>query len=473
MHLEWWSVLPFAGMLACIAVLPLIPATAHWWERHSSQLLVAVGLGVPVAAWMWVLGGWEVVFAAVVEYFQFICLLLALFVVSGGIFLKGDIRATPRNNTIFLAIGGTIASFVGTTGAAMLLIRPLLATNKERHYRVHTVLYTIFIVANCGGLLTPLGDPPLFLGFLRGVPFTWTFNLLREYLFVNIMLLVSYYALDSYYYSQEPAKAVHDDDTEIESLGLKGALNFVFFAAIIAAVAFAPSVDVHAIEEGHAALGDWIPVRELIMLAAAAGSYFLGSREVRFKDNQFTWDPIAEVGILFIGIFLTMIPALHYLDEVAGSLPLNEVTFFVFTGGLSSVLDNAPTYATFFEMAGQVAHPGGADVAGVPELYLVSIALGAVLCGAITYIGNGPNFMVKSVAESDGVEMPSFGGYVGRSMKHLVPVIAAMVLLFIAPGVLWKVLGGVLTVGLLALDARLLSRSRRLALADQSEGADD
>ena len=473
MHLEWWSVLPFAGMLACIAVLPLIPATAHWWERHSSQLLVAVSLGVPVAAWMWVLGGWEVVFASVVEYFQFITLLLALFVVSGGIFLKGDIRATPRNNTIFLAIGGVIASFVGTTGAAMLLIRPLLATNKERHYRVHTVLYTIFIVANCGGLLTPLGDPPLFLGFLRGVPFTWTFNLLREYLFVNAMLLVSYYALDSYYYSQEPAKAVHDDDTAIEPLGLKGSLNFVFFAAIIAAVAFAPSVDVHAIEAGHAAPGDWIPVREIIMLAAAAGSYFLGSREVRFKDNQFTWDPIAEVAILFIGIFLTMIPALHYLDEVAGSLPLNEVTFFVFTGGLSSVLDNAPTYATFFEMAGQVAHPGGADVAGVPELYLVSIALGAVLCGAITYIGNGPNFMVKSVAESDGVEMPSFGGYVGRSMKHLVPVIAAMVLLFIAPGVLWKVLGGVLTVGLLALDARLLSRSRRLALADQSEGPDD
>jgi len=438
-------------MLACIAVLPLIPATAHWWEKHSSQLIVAVGLGVPVAAWMWLALGWTSVFAAVVEYVQFICLLLALFVVSGGIFLKGDIRATPRNNTIFLAIGGVLASFVGTTGAAMLLIRPLLATNKERHYRVHTVLYTIFIVANCGGLLTPLGDPPLFLGFLRGVPFTWT----------------------SYYYSQEPAKAVHDDDTEIEPLGLKGSLNFVFFAVIIAAVAFAPSVDAHAIEEGHAALGDWIPVREFIMLASAAGSYFLGSREVRFKDNQFTWGPIAEVAILFIGIFLTMIPALHYLDEVAGSLPLNEVTFFIFTGGLSSVLDNAPTYATFFEMAGKVSHPGGMDVAGIPELYLVSISLGAVLCGAITYIGNGPNFMVKSVAESDGVEMPSFGGYVGRSMKHLVPIIAAMVLLFIAPGLLWKALGGVLTVGLLALDARLLSQSRRLALADQAEGADN
>ena len=471
MQLQWWSVLPFAAMLAGIAVLPLVPATSHWWERRSSQLAVALVLGVPVAVWMWLALGWQAVFASVVEYGQFIALLLALFIVSGGIFLKGDIEATPRNNTAFLAVGAVLASFVGTTGAAMLLIRPLLATNKERHYRVHTVLYTIFIVANCGGLLTPLGDPPLFLGFLRGVPFTWTFNLLREYLFVNVMLLVSYYALDSYY-SQEPAKAVHDDDTEIEPLGLKGSLNFVFFAAIIAAVAFAPSIDAHAIEEGHAALGDWIPVREFIMLASAAGSYFLGSREARFKDNQFTWGPIAEVAILFIGIFLTMIPALHYLDEVAGLLPLNEVTFFIFTGGLSSVLDNAPTYATFFEMAGKVPHPGGVPVAGIPELYLVSISLGAVLCGAITYIGNGPNFMVKSVAESDGVEMPSFGGYVGRSMKHLVPIITAMVLLFIAPGLLWKALGGVLTVGLLALDARLLSQSRRLALADQTEDAE-
>ena len=468
MHLEWWSVLPFAGMLACIAVLPLIPATAHWWEKHSSQLIVAVGLGVPVAAWMWVALGWTSVFAAVVEYVQFICLLLALFVVSGGIFLKGDIRATPRNNTIFLAIGGVIASFVGTTGAAMLLIRPLLATNKERHYRVHTVLYTIFIVANCGGLLTPLGDPPLFLGFLRGVPFTWTFNLLREYLFVNVMLLVSYYALDSYYYSQEPAKAVHDDDTEIEPLGLKGSLNFIFFAAIIAAVAFAPSVDAHAIEEGHAALGDWIPVREFIMLASAAGSYFLGSREVRFKDNQFTWGPIAEVAILFIGIFLTMIPALHYLDEVAGSLPLNEVTFFVFTGGLSAVLDNAPTYATFFEMSTQIA--GEPRVADVPEALLVSISLGAVLCGALTYIGNGPNFMVKSVAESDGVAMPSFLGYIREAFLYLAPVLLAMALLFIATGI-WSTIAGVLVLLALLIRCALLAHTPRTESSSEESAA--
>lgn len=466
MELQWWSVLPFATMLACIAVLPLVPATTHWWEKHSSQLTVALVLGLPVAAWMWIGMGWEPVFASVVEYLQFICLLLALFVVSGGIFLKGDIEATPRNNTIFLGVGAVLASFVGTTGAAMLLIRPLLNTNAERRYRVHTVLFTIFVVANCGGLLTPLGDPPLFLGFLRGVPFTWTFNLAREWLFVNGMLLIAYFALDTYYHAQEPAESVSRDRTEIEPLGLRGASNFVWFAVIVLAVAFVPSVDVEAIEHGHAVAMDWVPLREIVMLTAATASYRLGDKQARFEDNQFEWGPILEVAVLFIGIFLTMIPALHYLDEVAGELPLNEITFFVFTGGLSSVLDNAPTYATFFEMAGKVAHPGGATVADVPATYLVSISLGAVLCGAITYIGNGPNFMVKSVADNRGVEMPSFGGYVARSFVHLVPILAAMVLLFIVDPLWVKVIGGVLTAGLLANDVRLIRSGRRLALVD-------
>ena len=466
MQLQWWSVLPFAMMLASIAVLPLVPATTHWWEKRSSQLTVALVLGLPVAAWMWIAGGWEIVFAAVVEYGQFIALLLALFIVSGGIFLKGDIEATPRNNTAFLAVGAVLASFVGTTGAAMLLIRPLLNTNAERRYRVHTVLFAIFIVANCGGLLTPLGDPPLFLGFLRGVPFTWTLHLLPEWLFVNTMLLAGYFALDTYYHAQEPAASVRLDRTEIEPLGLRGATSFVWFLVIIMAVAFAPSVDAEAIEAGHATVMDWVPLREIIMLAAAGASYALGDRRARFEDNQFEWGPIAEVATLFIGIFLTMIPALHYLDEVAGSLPLNRVTFFIFTGGLSSVLDNAPTYATFFEMAGQVSHPGGGTIAGVPEVYLVSISLGAVLCGAITYIGNGPNFMVKSVADSRGVEMPSFGGYVVRTLTHLVPVLAAMVCLFIAEPVWAKAIGGLGTVALLANDVRLILAGRRLALVD-------
>jgi len=328
------------------------------------------------------------------------------------------------------------------------------------------VLFAFSIGPTCGGLLTPLGDPPLFLGFLRGVPFTWTLHLLPEWLFVNAMLLAAYFSLDTYYHAQEPAASVRLDRAEIEPLGLRGATNFVWFLVIILAVAFAPSVNAEAIEAGHATAMDWVPLREIIMLAAAGASYILGDKRARFEDNQFEWGPIAEVATLFIGIFLTMIPALHYLDEVAGSLPLNQVTFFIFTGGLSSVLDNAPTYATFFEMAGQVPHPGGATVAGVPEVYLVSISLGAVLCGAITYIGNGPNFMVKSVADSRGVEMPSFGGYVVRTLTRLVPVLAVMVCLFIAEPLWAKAVGGLGVVLLLANNVRLIRAGRRLALVD-------
>ena len=470
MQLQWWSVLPFAAMLAGIAVLPLVPATAHWWERRSSQLAVALVLGAPVAVWMWLVLGWQAVFASVVEYGQFIALLLALFIVSGGIFLKGDIEATPRNNTAFLAVGAVLASFVGTTGAAMLLIRPLLATNKERKYRVHTVLYTIFIVANCGGLLTPLGDPPLFLGMLRGVPFTWTLHLFPEWLLVNSLLLISYYALDKAYYAQEPAAAVAEDRTHIEPLRVEGKLNFLWFAVIVAAVALLPSIDEEAIVAGHAGVMDYLPIRELVMLGAAACSYFIGDKQVRYVANQFSWAPVQEVGYLFIGIFLTMVPALLVLDEVAPKLPLNEVTFFLFTGGLSSVLDNAPTYATFFEMGSHLGASGAHQVmvAGVPEHYLVSISLGAVFCGALTYIGNGPNFMVKAVAEADGVEMPSFGRYVFDSFTLLGPVLAAMLCLTIWPGTIAKVVGAAIVVVLLARAAWLIFSSHRSQLADSA-----
>ncbi len=189
MTFQWWSLLPFVAMLASIALFPIIPATHKWWERNSSQLLVALVLGLPTLVFMVYMIGNEALIDVGVEYVQFIALLLSLFIISGGIHLEGDIRATPKNNTVFLAIGGALASFIGTTGAAMLLIRPLLATNKERTHRVHTVLFTIFIVANCGGVLTPLGDPPLFLGFLNGVPFTWTFQLWKEWLFVLVLML--------------------------------------------------------------------------------------------------------------------------------------------------------------------------------------------------------------------------------------------------------------------------------------------
>ncbi|MDU5164558.1 MAG: sodium:proton antiporter [Actinomyces sp.] len=415
MTYPWWSLLPFVAMLACIALLPIIPKTSHWWEKESSQLFVALLLGVPTTVWMFMKAGTGPLIATGVEYVQFIALLFALFVVSGGIHLAGDIKATPRNNTIFLAIGGLLASFIGTTGAAMLLIRPLLETNKERKHRVHTVLFTIFIVANCGGILTPLGDPPLFLGYLHGVPF----------------------------------------------LRLHGTINLLFFAIIILSVAFAPSWDGEALAEGH--VHSWtgfVPWREIIMFAVAGLSYKLSDKKVRFEENAFTWGPIMEVATLFIGIFSTMAPALRYLEQIAPSLPLTRMTYFVFTGGLSSVLDNAPTYMTFFEMA-KASGGEGTLVAGVPEYYLIPISLGAVFCGAITYIGNGPNFMVKSVAESDGVPMPSFGRYIGYAFTLLVPVLAAMAMIFVGESWLVRGLGIALALGLAFLS---LVRIRRAGL---------
>lgn len=461
MTFPWWSLIPFIAMLACIAVLPILPATGQWWEKRSSQLLIALALGIPTSVYMWVKAGTGALIATGVEYVQFIALLLALFVISGGIHLDGDIQATPKNNTIFLGIGGLLASFIGTTGAAMLLIRPLLATNKEREHRVHTVLFTIFVVANCGGLLTPLGDPPLFLGFLHGVPFTWTLGLWKEWLFVLVLLLATYYSIDSIRYASETKAVIERDTTQVTPLRLRGAFNLVFFAIVIVSVAFIPSWDGELLAAGEAHGAGLVPWREIVMLAAAAASYLLGDKKVRFKENAFTWAPIAEVATLFIGIFATMAPALRYLEQVAPSLPLNRMTFFLFSGSLSSVLDNAPTYMTFFEMA-KALGGDGTLIAGVPEYYLVPISLGAVLCGAVTYIGNGPNFMVKSVADADGVAMPSFGGYVVKAFEYLVPILAAMALIFVAESMLSHVLGLVIVGALLALAAWRITRAKRL-----------
>lgn len=456
MSVEWWATLPFALLLVGIAVLPLLPATARLWERNPVKLGFALILGLPVAGWYVASGAGGSVVHAVVEYLQFVTLLLALFVISGGIFLTGDIRATPRNNTLFLAIGAVAASFVGTTGAAMLLIRPLLNTNAERAHKVHTVVFTIFIVANSGGMLTPLGDPPLFLGMLRGVPFAWTFGLWPQWLLVNILLLAGYYALDRRAYAHETVAAVVADEFERTPLGLRGTINLVFLAVVIAAVAWAPSSDLAALEAGTLDLVAVLPWRELIMLAAIAGSLLLGDRVARYELNQFAWDPILEVAALFAGIFLTMMPALDFLRRIAPTLPLNELTTFVFTGGPSAFLDNAPTYATFFEIASQL--PGEPRVAGVPEGLLVAVSLGAVLGGALTYIGNGPNFLTKAVAESGGIAMPSFGGYLRWSSIHFLPVLVVMALIFLVDGPLWTGLG---ILGALALLLRAVLLSMR------------
>lgn len=460
MTVQWWGVLPFAGLLACIATFPLLPKVRDLWHHVWFQFLTSILFGVPVAVWFALSGGSQAVGHALVEYAQFICLLTSLFVISGGIFLAGDIRATPRNNTIFLTFGALIASLVGTTGAAMLLIRPVLNTNAERKHKAHTVIFLIFIVANCGGLLTPLGDPPLFLGMLRGVPFAWTLTLFPEWLFVNGMLLATYYCLDRRQYARETDDDVAFDDTSVVPLHLRGRHQLALLALIVIAVALVPSVDADALTHGTASASQLIPWRELLMIAASVASLFTGSRATRYEYNSFEWGPIKEVAALFLGIFLAMVPALRYLSEVAPKLPLNEMTFFLFTGGLSSLLDNAPTYATFFEMARTL--PGEHLIAGVPVEFLSAISLGAVLCGAMTYIGNGPNFMVRSVAVSRGVNMPTFGGYVGWSLTFLAPVLAAMALIFIAGG-WWIVLGAaivVVSLGRVALQTRGTPASR-------------
>lgn len=449
MDVPVWGLIPFVLMLLSIAILPLIPQASHFWERPRNQLIVALVLGIPVAIWMITRGDPASVWHALFEYFQFISLLLSLFIVAGGIHLRGDIKACPRNNAIFLLIGGTIASFIGTTGAAMLLIRPILKTNQQRKHVAHTVIFTILIVANCGGLLTPLGDPPLFLGMLRGVPFTWTFSLFPVWLLANALLILTYIALDRRLYAKEDPSAIELDESQREPLKVLGGLNFLFFAVIIVAVAIAPSLDLHAIETGEATFMAYVPLREILMLGAAGLSLLIGSKKVRHELNQFSWGPILEVAALFIGIFLTMIPALKYLAQIAPRLPLNEVTFYWITGTLSSVLDNAPTYATFFEIAAQLDGPG-AEVAGVSEVFLVAISLGAVFFGAVTYIGNGPNFMVKSVAESAGVKMPSFGGYIKWSFLYLVPILFAVCGIFVAASLGWAIAGWVMVALILA-----------------------
>ena len=427
----WWMVLPFAGLLACIATFPLLPKIKHLWHHNWFQLVVAQVFGLPVAIMSWQLGLHAELTHAIVEWFQFVCLLGALYVVAGGIHLSGDIRATPGNNVKFLAVGGLLASFIGTTGAAMLLIGPIINTNMERQHKVHTIVFTILIIANCGGLLTPLGDPPLFLGMLRGVPFWWTLQLLPQWLFVNSLLLLSYYALDIKMYCKESPEAILWDNTAIEPLRFHGKMGFALLACIILAVAKVPSVDLHAIHEHHAHWWQWVPWRELVMISVSLFSLKAGPRQVRYEMNKFEWTPILEVAALFSGIFLAMVPALKVLAEVAPTLPLTEMTYYFFTGGLSAVLDNAPTYVTFFEMACEI---GGAGVlvAGVPILTLKAISLGAVFFGALTYIGNGPNFMVKSIADNAGIEMPSFVGYMAWSIRYLGRVLVVVGMIFIA-----------------------------------------
>ena len=422
--------IPFVVMLLCIAVLPLIPHVGEWWEHNLHKLYVSLILGVPVGFWLCAHGmDHELIHQMIFDYVPFILLLMALFVTTGGICIRGDLKATPTTNTVILAIGWVLASFMGTTGAAMLLIRLLLATISQRKYRVHTVLFFIAIVANCGGLLSPLGDPPLFLLFQKGTPFIWWLqNMLPEWAVTGILLLGIYFLIDLYFYKKEPIENIMADVRESTKMQVSGLINLVWLACVICSTMFINSTYIPAMGAEHA---PWYLklLREWAFIAIIAASWFTTPKETRVKNN-YSWTPILEVACVFLGIFATMTPALMYLQQ--NPLPVSAPWQFVYcTGALSAFLDNAPTAMVFHATATTL--PAGVDaVAGIAPEFMKAISMGAVFFGALTYIGNGPNFMVKSIAEQEGIDMPSFFGYMIKfSLIILLPVYIIVQLLFI------------------------------------------
>lgn len=437
-----WA-LPFAGMLLSIAFFPMLAAA--FWHHHFGKISAAWALAflLPFALAHGIGATYPLFVHAIVdEYLPFIVLLGALYTIAGGICVYGNLRGSPRTNTAILALGTVLASVMGTTGAAMLLIRPLLRANDNRRHNVHVVVFFIFLVANAGGLLTPLGDPPLFLGFLNGVGFFWTAqHLALPTLFVCGVLLAVFYALDSWYFSRagEAHAASLDPTPDSGALAIGGKANFVLLALLVALVLMSgvwrPGV-VFDVAGAHLPLQNL--VRDAGLVALALISLAFTSKAAR-ADNGFEWAPIMEVAKLFAGIFVTITPVIAMLraGEAGAFATLirlvndapgrpNEAMYFWATGLLSSFLDNAPTYLVFFNLAGGDANAlmaGGAKT-------LAAISAGAVWMGALTYIGNAPNFMVRAIAQSRGVRMPGFFGYVGWSAALLLPVFLAATWLF-------------------------------------------
>lgn len=401
-----YLVLPFAFTLGGIALLPLI--APHYWESNRNKAIFAAVLALPVAGFLARFHPHGLLHT-VQEYLSFVILLGSLYAIAGGIHVGGDMVATPRHNATILAIGAVLANIVGTTGASMLLIRPLLRTNQQRKNVAHVPFFFILVASNCGGLLTPLGDPPLFLGYLRGVPFTWTFRLLPLWCLTIAYLLVVFYFIDRRAYAAESLPSLLRDVRERVPVTVVGKRNLALLGGVIGAV-FVPS-----------------PYREAVMLACVGLSLRYGPDQARTL-NRFSWGPMQEVAVLFAGIFVTMVPALALLYQYGPQLGLARPwQFFLASGMLSSVLDNTPTYLTFLSAAqGLKLH---AETVGVPDLFLTAISCGSVFMGANTYIGNGPNFMVKAIAEEAGYPMPTFFGYAGRALITLAPIYLAFALL--------------------------------------------
>jgi Na+/H+ antiporter NhaD/arsenite permease-like protein len=475
-------VLPFIGILLCIAVIPLI--NAHFWEKNLWWISLGI-FCIPMAVIFSVfMGGQlrELSFEKALDYISFIILLASLFVISGGILIKGNLAGTPKVNAIFLLIGSVIASFIGTTGASMLLVRPLIRANKERKRKAHVIIFFIFLVSNIGGALTPLGDPPLFLGYLQGVPFEWTFRLIPQWGIACAIVLCVFYVFDSIMFKKEgfssgTSSASHDIVDEIsdtiklldfdklekerrismksiqkarenlvsviqkiggpstgtqqEKFGMDGKINLVLIAGVVLIV-FLQGLLIKKIEwwprfgtqEGGMAL--------LLLLSLIVTPY---KGELR-RQNSFTFGPIREVAFLFAGIFAAMIPALYILEHKGAALGITKPwQFFWATGSLSSFLDNAPTYLTFLSLAKGLNFPNDLgfvlnDGTGLSAAVLAAISCGSVFMGANSYIGNGPNFMVKSIAEEQGIKMPSFFGYMVYSIIILIPVFFILTFLF-------------------------------------------
>ncbi len=423
-----WASIPFVIMLLMIAIGPL--AFEHWWESNKNRFIVSMALAIPVAIYL-VMNGLtaNLEHQILADYVPFIILLTSLFVITGGIHICGDIKAKPLNNTIFLGIGYILASFMGTTGAAMLLIRPVIATNSQRNFKVHTILFFIAAVANCGGLLTPLGDPPLLLLYLRGAEFTWFMGMFPEWAMVGVLLLTVYYFVDSYYYKKEDWTALSADAREVQPIRMLGCVNLLWLAGVVAAVAFLNANVIPEMGDHHAPI--YIKfLREIVLICLIFAAWFTTKKSVR-DANKYSWSPIIEVAVIFIGIFVTMTPTLIYLNQNACELGVTAPwQFYYATGALSSFLDNAPTAVAFWTV-GTTLQPTGDVVAGVCEVVLRAISCGAVFFGAMTYIGNGPNFMVKAIAEENGIKMPSFFGYIFKfTLIVLLPIYILVQLVF-------------------------------------------
>ena len=432
-----WAI-PFAGILLSIAIFPL--AAPHFWERHFGKVSAfwIASVIIPMAFIVgWEITLFEIIHLMMLEYLPFIILLLVLFTVAGGIHIAGTFQGTPGSNTAFLAVGTVIAGWTGTTGASMLLIRPVIRANAERRYKVHVIIFFIFLVSNIGGALTPLGDPPLFLGFLKGVDFFWpTINVFFPMLVVAVPLLLIFFILDSWYFRRENLAPV--SITEKKKIAIEGIPNIILLACVVGAVLMSgvwePNISATVY---HVELELQNVLRDVLLLLIAWVSWRFTDQKHR-QANAFNWQPIIEVAKLFAAIFVTIMPVIAILRAgEAGALravieavsdggePINAMYFWM-TGALSSFLDNAPTYLVFFNAAGGDAE----TLMGPLRNTLVAISAGAVFMGANSYIGNAPNFMVKSIAESSSVRMPSFFGYIAWSVVFLLPLFALVTVIF-------------------------------------------